>query len=138
MSASVITIRSLGLFELAVGGNPVRRWQAGKARALLQLMLLHQGRILSREKLHESLWPDVPRKSGSSSLKVAAHVLRRVLDAEGASADSGAGSSSLRLVTQEPGYLLEARNVWIDFEVFGRLLNQARDAQQNGRSAESL
>jgi DNA-binding SARP family transcriptional activator len=133
--ASTISVRCFGPFELTIDGRPVRRWQAGKARTLLQLMLLRQGEFLSRKTLYESLWPDAARPGESSSLKVAVHVLRRILAASGASAEAG---SSIRLLTHQSGYMLEAHNVWVDFQVFDQLVNQARTAQRSGRTEKAI
>src|SRR5690349_15899341 len=91
-----IRVRSLGTFELDIHGSLVRRWQAGKARNLLQLLLLQRGKPLSKETLYQSLWPEAEWSSSSSSLKVAAHVLRRILTSR---SRPEPGSPCLRLVT---------------------------------------
>ncbi|MBG0816365.1 BTAD domain-containing putative transcriptional regulator [Planomonospora sp. ID82291] len=126
-----ISVRTFGTFELAFGGHPVERWKAGKARSLLQFLLLRHGRIVSRDVLHESLWPDASWSKGSSSLKVAAHMLRKIL------AGQPVGGPALRLLTRESGYLLEAVDVPLDFEVFIRLADEAHAAQLRGDRAEA-
>jgi two-component SAPR family response regulator len=120
-----ISVRTLGSFELAIDGRVVERWKAGKARNLLQFLLLRSGRVVSRDVLFESLWPDARWSKNSSLLKVAVHMLRTVLDT-GAGPEDGA---ALRLLTREPGYVLEARNVYVDFEAFTRLVDAAHAAQ---------
>jgi DNA-binding SARP family transcriptional activator len=124
-----ISIRTLGSFELAFGGQPVQRWKAGKARSLLQFLLLRPGRVVSRDVIYEALWPDAPWSRESSSLKVAAHMLRNILDLNQDQQQAGSGVV-LRLLTREPGYLLQAENVGVDFDSFVRLADRAYAAQR--------
>lgn len=127
-----VAIQTLGEFELTLSGSPVQRWKAGKARNLLQFLLLRPGRVVSRSMLNESLWPDSGWSSQSSSLKVAAHMLRNVLERD----QSGRGPA-LRLLTREPGYLLEldTDRVWVDFDRFQWLADGAHAAQRRGDRA---
>jgi DNA-binding SARP family transcriptional activator len=130
-----ISICTLGDFSLAFDGCPVERWKAGKARSLLQFLLLRPGRVVSRNVIYESLWPDAPWSKDSSSLKVAAHMLRSILDRGQGQLQSGHGPV-LRLLTRDPGYLLDVNNVSVDFEVFVRLADRAYGAQRrNDRAA---
>jgi DNA-binding SARP family transcriptional activator len=123
----VISVRALGTFELSFGDRPVERWKAGKSRSLLQFLLLRPGRIVPRDVLYEALWPDAPWSKNSSSLKVAAHMLRRIL--EQSQDQQPPLGSALRLLTRESGYVLEAEQVSVDFEVFVRLAEAAHAAQ---------
>jgi two-component SAPR family response regulator len=122
-----ISIRTFGDFELAFDGHPVRRWKAGKACSLLQFLLLRPGRVVPGAVLYESLWPNAPWSKESSSLKVAVHMLRTIL--EHGDGDRPAAGPALRLLTCASGYLLEVDRVAIDFEDFGRLADQAYAAQ---------
>lgn len=126
--ASAVSVRTLGAFELRFGDRPVQRWKAGKSRSLLQFLLLRPGRTVPRGVLYEALWPEVPWSKNSSSLKVAAHMLRTVLEqSQDREPDTGAG---LRLLTRESGYVLEADWVRVDFEDFVRRADQAHAAQR--------
>src|ERR1700722_3927002 len=100
-----ISIHTLGTFELAFKGRPVERWRAGKARNLLQFLLLRPGRVVARDSIFQSLWPEVGWSKESSLLKVAAHMLRGILEVNQEGRRRGAGPA-LRLLTREPGYLL--------------------------------
>jgi two-component SAPR family response regulator len=142
MASESIEVRCLGTFQLLIGDRPVHRWRAGKARNLFQFLLLNRGRIVSRTILNESLWPDAEYLGQSSSLKVAVHMLRRILaehsdllaerDGNGGGRAARNPRSSLELVTQENGYLLEAHNVWSDTEAFGTRIEQAKSAHRRG------
>ncbi|MBR8640628.1 winged helix-turn-helix domain-containing protein [Streptomyces tuirus] len=130
--APPIAIRAFGTFELVFDGRPVEQWKAGKARNLLQFLLLRHGRVVSRDALFEALWPDVPWSSGSSSLKVAAHMLRRILHAGQPGLRTDDSGPRLLLHTREHGYLLEAAGVSLDYETFTDLVDQAHAAQLRG------
>nr|BBJ48428.1 hypothetical protein SAVMC3_10570 [Streptomyces avermitilis] len=131
-----ISVYTLGSFELAIHGKPIQRWKAGKARDLFQFLLLRQGQVVSRETLHESLWPGSYWSANSSSLKVAVHTLRRVL-ANCQAPSEETSSPSLRLVTRQTGYTLQARGVWVDSEVFDDLVDQGHRAESAGAHREA-
>ncbi|MFF1297246.1 MULTISPECIES: BTAD domain-containing putative transcriptional regulator [unclassified Streptomyces] len=114
-----VEIRTLGRFDVVVGGRLVTRWRAGRARHLLQYLLLHPGCVISRDVLFEELWPDL--SAPRSSLKVAVHTLRNILASEGA-AVTGRNPSGLRILTHEYGYSIETKNVWVDFQEFDSLV----------------
>jgi DNA-binding SARP family transcriptional activator len=124
----VVKIQTLGRFDVFIGGRPVTRWRAGKARNLLQYLLLRPGHVVPRDVLFEALWPglDAPR----GSLKVAVHMLRNILTEAGA---TGAGNDRISIVTQECGYSIETNDVWVDFQEFSELVLQT---EQPGTSAE--
>ncbi|MFD3324512.1 BTAD domain-containing putative transcriptional regulator [Streptomyces sp. NPDC058701] len=124
-----VRVRFLGDFELTVNGARVERWRAGKARGLFQYLVVHRGQMLTRDRLYESLWPGTDSTSGSS-LKVAAHALRRVLDAH----PDRPGDSGIRLVYRDFGYVLHVSGLWSDLDRFQELVHTglrasvARDA----------
>lgn len=123
---SPIAVHGLDQFEVAVRGVPVRGWRAGKARNLLQYLLLRQGRVVSKDALFDALWP-TSSTSGSSSLKVAVHMLRRTLDA----AQQDAPDAMLRLRTSGEGYVLDVENVFVDFQEFDELIDTAHALQRH-------
>jgi len=129
---AAIKIQTLGSFDVVIDNESVKRWRAGKARNLLQFLLLRPGRVVPRDVLYETLWPNlgVPR----SSLKVAVHTLRNILNSTGADE----GSSKLQIVTYECGYSLETENVWMDFQEFESMMRLAQDENATPTPAESL
>ncbi|WP_051871240.1 AfsR/SARP family transcriptional regulator [Streptomyces sclerotialus] len=118
-SAAKVRIRFLGDFALTVNGSPVEQWRAGKARGLFQYLVTHRGRTLTRERLYEALWPDADRSADSSSLKVAAHALRRVLDAH----PDRPGPAGIRLSYRDFGYVLDVADLWSDVDRFQELVH---------------
>ena len=126
-----IEIRTLGKFEVIIEGRPIVRWRAGKARNLLQYLLLRPGCVIPRDVLFEAIWPesDAPR----NSLKVAIHMLRNALITKVSAATEK--TSEIRIITHDCGYSIEPTNVWIDFIEFDSLIQHAQ--QQNGITTAS-
>ncbi|WKD36060.1 AfsR/SARP family transcriptional regulator [Streptomyces xanthophaeus] len=122
-----VRVRFLGDFELTVNGTPVQRWRAGKARGLFQYLVVHRGQMLTRDRLYASLWPGADAAAGSS-LKVAAHALRRVLDAH----PDRPGDSGIRLVYRDFGYVLHITGLWSDLDRFQELVHTGLRAAAAG------
>ncbi|MFC0540630.1 AfsR/SARP family transcriptional regulator [Kutzneria chonburiensis] len=123
-----ISVRLLGNFELTIDGTPVRRWRAGKARSLFQYLLVHRDRVVLRDKLYEVLWPETPWTPNSSSLKVAMHALRQILQVD----PDGTDSRGLRIMRQDFGYVLHADRVWVDVDEFESRVTAGRMADGDG------
>ncbi|MCT7357398.1 winged helix-turn-helix domain-containing protein, partial [Streptomyces sp. 15-116A] len=137
IARQAVRIRFFGDFELSVNGAPVRRWRAGKARGLFQFLVIHRGQTLTRDRLYEALWPGSDRSAGDSSLKVAAHALRRVLDAH---PDSPC-ASGIRLTYRDFGYVLDVEDLWSDVDRFRELVHsglRAAAAGDRGAARERL
>jgi ABC-type transport system substrate-binding protein/DNA-binding SARP family transcriptional activator/streptogramin lyase len=88
--------RVLGPLEGYVDGRSVAVG-GGRQRALLALLLMHAGEIVSRDRLIEELWDGDPPSSASQSLDVYVSRLRKAFR------DAGADEA---LVTRAPGYVL--------------------------------
>jgi ABC-type transport system substrate-binding protein/DNA-binding SARP family transcriptional activator len=101
--------------SLAVGG--------GRQRALLLLLLVHAGEVVSRDRLIEELWAGEPSAGGSQSLDVYLSRLRKVFR------EAGAGNV---LITRAPGYVLDAEKA--DARRFEILAAEGRDALAAGRA----
>jgi two-component SAPR family response regulator len=114
-------INCLGQFSLEINGRVVQRWRSGRSKNLFQYLLVNRNKLVLKESLHDVLWPDAEWSATSSSLKVAVHGLRQVLDAHKAIAPC-----DLEVVYQDFGYLLKTGDgVWIDFGEFEQLIAQA-------------
>jgi len=129
-----IEIRTLGKFEVIIDGRPIVRWRAGKARDLLQYLLLRPGCVIPRDVLFEALWPelDAPR----SSLKVAIHMLRNALMMKRPA--TAEHTSEIRIITHECGYSIETSNVWVDFIEFDSLIRQAQQRDNSAMSEDAI
>jgi predicted ATPase/DNA-binding SARP family transcriptional activator len=116
--------RILGPLEVAEGGRPL---QVGgtRERALLAILLIHAGEVVSADRLIEELWGSDLPGNPANALQVVVSRVRKVLE-------DSAGPS--RLVTRKPGYVLEVRQEELDAGRFRRLVQEARQ-QEAGQAA---
>ncbi len=91
-----------------------------KLRALLAILALHVGRVVSAEQLVDALWGDDPPAAVRNGLQGLVSKLRRVL-----------GSADL-VVMRGEGYALDLPPETIDVEQFERLLASARATVGSG------
>lgn len=96
-----------------------------KVRALLADLLVHEGRVVSSDRLVDDLWGDTAPADSTAALHVRVSQLRRAL----ASAEPGARDL---VVSQPPGYALRAAPGTVDAARFAHLaeLAQAADDPQ--------
>ena len=114
----------LGPLQILEGGRPVdlpRR----KHRALLAVLLLHAGEVVSADRLIEELWGEDPPRTAKEALQNYISLLRKVLGGD-------------VLVTRGPGYVLDVRPEQIDAARFEALAAAARAARDAGERAEKL
>ncbi|HEV2783341.1 MAG TPA: BTAD domain-containing putative transcriptional regulator [Actinophytocola sp.] len=134
MGISEVTVRCLGDFGLHVDGTPVNGWRAGKARNLFQYLLMNRGRLVRRETLFETLWPDGEWSPSTSLLKVAMHSVRRTLEQAGISA-----ARFVDVVSRDHGYLLRTGDgIRIDLDEFDASMAAGRAAEARGDHAVAV
>jgi DNA-binding SARP family transcriptional activator len=98
----------------------------GKQRVLLAALLLSANRVVSADALIEILWPQAPPPSARPSLQNYVKRLRQALG------DAGRA----RVITSEPGYLIQADRDELDVTRFEYLIAAAR-ASARGQSWRS-
>ncbi|GAB3658136.1 BTAD domain-containing putative transcriptional regulator [Glycomyces tarimensis] len=106
-----------------------------KVRALLAVLLVHDGRAVSADRLVEDLWGSAPPADPTAALHVRVSQLRRAL----AAAEPQARAL---VVSQPPGYALRAAPRTVDAARFDALIAKARTAEdpreRAGRYADAL
>src|SRR3954447_18447300 len=113
----------LGPVELRVGGEQVALG-ARQQRAVLAMLALEAGRVVSADRLAEGLWgEDLPASGGKMVQQFVSH-LRRALAGSGA-----------EIVTRGRGYKLRLDGDGLDVARFERLVGQRRprEALELGR-----
>lgn len=123
----VAEFRILGPLEASKGGRAVEVG-AGKQRALLAVLLLRAGEVVSADRLIDALWGEEPPPSALNSVHVYVSQLRKVL---------GDGL----LETRGRGYVLAVEPEQLDLGRFERLLGEGRELLASGdagRAAETL
>jgi DNA-binding SARP family transcriptional activator len=110
-----IEFRLLGPLEVRAGGGAVELGRP-KQRELLVLLLLHANRVVSRERLVDSLWGEDPPPTAVKAVQWYVSQLRKLLP-DG------------MLLTRAPGYLLEVEPDTVDLLRFERLVAEARSSE---------
>jgi DNA-binding SARP family transcriptional activator len=95
-----------------------------KQRAVLALLLLEPGRVVSTDRLIDALWGDQPPRTATTSLQNFVSQLRKTLGPE-------------VLETKPPGYRVRVRPSELDLDRFRVLLESARGSEPAER-AEKL
>jgi DNA-binding SARP family transcriptional activator len=110
-----VEFRVLGPLEIRRDGAPVSL-RAAKQRSFLGALLVEHGRVVSDDRLVDSLWPDAPPARAQHALETTAYRLRQLLGADAA------------IVRRPPGYVLELDPQLLDGVRFEQLFAEARDA----------
>lgn len=121
--------RLLGPLEVLRGGVPVELGPP-KQRAVLAVLLLNRGRVVSTDRLIDALWGDDAPPSAVGSLQVHVSNLRRALRQDGATAPP--------IVRRNPGYLLDVTSSDLDLTDFLDAAEGARRAVETGDWGDAL
>jgi DNA-binding SARP family transcriptional activator/ABC-type sugar transport system substrate-binding protein len=116
-----VEYRILGPLEVVEGGQPVPLGRL-KERLVLAVLLLHANEFVSRERLIDELWGELPPPTARKAVNVYISQLRKVLTRNGADP----------IVTADGGYRLEVASEELDVSRFQRLLADARERASAG------
>ena len=109
----------LGSFEVADDQGRGVALGAPKHRAVLAILLLHAGEVVSSDRLIDELWGERPPATAAKTLQVYVSNLRKAL---------GDGL----LVTRGHGYLLQTAPGQVDLDRFEGLVGEGRQALGEG------
>ena len=112
-------VRLLGPIEVARAANACALG-GPKPRALLAVLALEPGRVVSVDRLVEALWPGDPPETAAHAVQVYVSQLRKALGPV--------------IATRAPGYVLELAPEHVDVHRFTRLAQEGRAALVGGRS----
>lgn len=117
-------IEMLGRFRIVLGDQTTAGadWQTRRAKELVALLALTEGRTLSSDQVIEQLWPQLGARAGAANLRKAAHHARRTL--------SDQAAVMLRSGRAE---LFPGRGVTIDVEDFTREGVPLRNAEPSAK-----
>ncbi|WP_329106914.1 tetratricopeptide repeat protein [Micromonospora sp. NBC_01699] len=120
-------VRLLGPVEV-VGPGGRAALVGVRQRALIGLLALEAGRVVTKTRLVDALWGEAPPRTAIESLYSHVARVRSSLDA--------CGLPGL-LMTRASGYVLAARPDEVDVTRFAKLAAQARPALADGRTADA-
>jgi DNA-binding SARP family transcriptional activator len=116
--------RVLGRLEVAYGGRPIELG-GERQRALLAILLLGRGEVMSADRLIDDLYGADPPPTAPKSLQAHISRLRKALGPEAPLQRAGTG------------YVLDLSESELDADRFSRLLDEGRDALASGRAEEA-
>src|SRR5262245_63201341 len=116
----VTEFRILGPLEVVDSTGPIPLG-GPKQRALLGLLLVHAGEVLSTDQIVDVLWDGRPPKTATTSLWNLVTQLRKVLPPD-------------TLVTKPPGYRLQIDPDALDLRRFEHLVARARQLEPGPRA----
>lgn len=108
----MIELRVLGPLEVLRDGEPVRI-PGDKERALLALLVIERGGVLSTDQLIDRMWGEELPDNPANALQAVVSRLRRAIGGDGV------------IVTKKPGYALDVEPGSIDAARFEALLQKA-------------
>jgi predicted ATPase/DNA-binding SARP family transcriptional activator len=111
-------------------GHPVRIPDS-KVRALLADLLVHEGRLVSADRLVDDIWGDALPVNPGKTLQTRVWQLRRAME------EAEPGGRDL-LVFRPPGYLLQISPDAVDMGQFELLTTRARSANDAAERAQLL
>ncbi|WP_189241490.1 BTAD domain-containing putative transcriptional regulator [Planobispora rosea] len=104
-----------------------------KQRAVLAMLALEPGRVVSLDRLIEELWAGEAPSSATGTLQAYISNLRRALEP-----DRPPRTPSRLLLTREPGYLLAVAPGQVDLFRFGAWAEEGRRALVRGEYGQAL
>jgi DNA-binding SARP family transcriptional activator len=112
--------RILGPLEVVDEGTAVALG-GQKQRALLAILLINEGEVVSTDRLLEELWGEQPPRTAREALQNLVSQLRKVLPRG-------------TLVTRAPGYKIELDDAQLDLKHFEQLVEDAASRDARSRS----
>jgi DNA-binding SARP family transcriptional activator len=126
-----LRIRTLGAFALWRGDQEVkdRDWRSSKARQLFQLLITERGRSLPRDRVLDTLWPEMEPDAASNNLRVTLNRFSKALEP-----DRPDGAPHAYLVQQGDTYGFNtASNYQLDALDFSDAVAEGQRAEQRGQ-----
>lgn len=119
--------RLLGLVEVWAGGRSIPI-SGHKPRAMLAVLLIHSGEVVTTERLIDQLWDEDPPRTARNLVHCYVSQIRSVL--------ASAGNAG-RLRRQPGGYSLAVHPGQVDLHRFNALVDRARRARAAGLLADA-
>ncbi|HEX6551524.1 MAG TPA: BTAD domain-containing putative transcriptional regulator [Ktedonobacteraceae bacterium] len=122
-------IRLLGTLEIEDG---VRRLGPGdfggrKPKQLLEILLTERGKVVSKDRIADLLWPEELPQDASATIDTYVSVLRRHLEPASLHARDSRYIRRIR-----PGYLFDTSQVEVDVDRFQALMSEGQRARNDG------
>jgi DNA-binding SARP family transcriptional activator len=129
----ILRVQMLGHFH-AWNDQDVLTWPTRKSKALLQILLIEPGRIVTSDQLMDWLWPSLPPSRAHNNLWVTVGQLRRVLQP-----DLPPRGRSAYIHKIGDGYRFDAESsFWLDCDAFASYLAAAQSTPELAARTDAL
>ena len=134
--AYTLRVRTLGAFALWRGDQEVRDrdWRSSKARQLFQILITERGKMLPREWILETLWPEMDLEAAANNLRVTINRMSKAIEPERPD-----GAPSSYIVQQSDTFSF---NLGCDYELdslaFVSAVDDGRGADQFGQRQQAI
>jgi DNA-binding SARP family transcriptional activator len=128
MAEPVLSIRLLGSFQVAWGGQPITGMDQARLQELLAYLVLHRGRPVPRRSIAFLFWPDSTDKQALTNGRHLWHRLRKALPEAG----RWLAADDLAVLWRDDP------RCEVDVIAFGEALARANHATEPGEQAEQL
>lgn len=115
--------RVLGPLEALADGTPAKLG-GSRPRAVLAVLLLHSGQVVSTSRLIDEVWAEDPPDTAANVLQGYVSQLRKELGRD-------------TIETREPGYLLRVDRDALDLHRFERLVSDGTELLERGRAEDA-
>ncbi|MFG2019382.1 BTAD domain-containing putative transcriptional regulator [Actinomadura geliboluensis] len=132
-AVGALEIRLFGPLAVADGERGVLDLGTRKQRALVAMLALEPGRVVSLDRLIDELWAGEPPAGATPTLRAYIAHLRKVLEP-----DRPPRTPPRVLLTREPGYLLAVPPERVDLWRFTALADEGRAALSRGAHREAV
>jgi DNA-binding SARP family transcriptional activator/ATP/maltotriose-dependent transcriptional regulator MalT len=131
-----LRVRTLGNFALWRGDQEVRDrdWRSSKARQLFQILVTERGRVLPREWILETLWPDMDADAAANNLRVTINRMSKAIEPD---RPDGAPSSYIIQQADTYSFNLNADHE-LDATQFVIAVEEGREADQAGQRSAAV
>ena len=100
-----------------------------RQRAVLAALALNANRVTTHDRLLDAVWGEQPPGTPRAQIQICVSGLRKLLQKNGCAA---------RIITRNPGYVLEVDEAELDHRVFDRLVATARAHESAGRLEDAV
>ena len=129
-------IRTLGSFGLWRGDQEVRDrdWRSSKARQLFQFLVTERGRNLPRERILETLWPEMEQDAAANNLRVTLNRLGKAIEP-----DRPDGAPPTYVIQQGDTYGFNLNSDYqLDAADFAAAVAEGRRAERQGQRQTAI
>jgi DNA-binding SARP family transcriptional activator len=120
-----LMVYTLGRFRVIQNDQPIDDWHGSKGKSIFKYLISRREQSVAKEVLMELFWPGADPDAARNNLNVVIYGLRKAL--------RNNHVEFSHILFQEDRYLLNPEmQIWLDFEAFLELFQEAREAERSG------